>query len=445
MLVSALSVVLGLLVLGILVFVHELGHFLAAKSFGIKVLAFSLGFGNPILKKTWKGTEYRLSSIPFGGYVKMAGENPEEPRSGEPGDFTSKPVWQRAIVAVAGPAANFVTAILMLWVVYMWGIDKPLYYDRPVIGAVSDSSAARSAGLMAGDSVISINGKVVKSWEDIETAFAQQEQQYSLEYFRGSDQGTAVLKMDNSSGALPKNPTGGVLPPLPAIIADVNKGSPAAEAGMKSGDTVVSIDGQKIHSWFQLMEIVSKNNAETPLLFQVKRGGDFVSMEMTPKFDKETKRYLIGIRVSEGEARKVRYTPAVAMQKGLDKSWEYTTMIFDVIGKLASQKVSANNLSGPLGIIPASGFMALQGLSPILNFMALIGINLAVLNLLPLVITDGGLLLFLILEAIRRKPLQVKTQMVINKIAILFFLMLFLFVTFNDVKRLPDYFKLFGK
>jgi regulator of sigma E protease len=144
-------------------------------------------------------------------------------------------------------------------------------------------------------------------------------------------------------------------------------------------------------------------------------------MQITPRFDKQTGRNLIGVRVSEGEVRRVRYAPGAAFQKGLEKSWEYTTMIFDVIGKMASRKVSANNLSGPLGIIPVSGFLALQGISQILNFMALIGINLAVLNLLPLVITDGGLLLFLLIEAIRRKPLQVKRRWLLTRLPLHFF------------------------
>ena len=442
---AILSIILGLLVLGILVFIHELGHFLMAKWFGFNVLAFSLGFGKPILKKTYKGTEYRISSIPFGGYVKMEGENPEEPRKGSPGEFSSKPVYQRALVAIAGPAANFISAIFMLWIVFMWGIDKPTYYDRPIIGAVKDSSVAESAGLLAGDSIISINKKSVSSWEEIEGSFAQQEQEYTIVYSRDGEQKTAMLRMENSDGSIPENPTGGVLPALPAIVAEVNSGSSAEEAGMRAGDTVLFINGQKIFSWFQLMDIISENKEGNPLLFVVKRGEETVTMQITPRFDKQTGRNLIGVRVSEGEVRKVRYAPGAAFQKGLEKSWEYTTMIFDVIGKMASRKVSANNLSGPLGIIPVSGFLALQGISQILNFMALIGINLAVLNLLPLVITDGGLLLFLLIEAIRRKPLQVKTQMVINKIAIAFFLLLFLFVTINDVKRIPDYLRLFGR
>jgi len=149
--------------------------------------------------------------------------------------------------------------------------------------------------------------------------------------------------------------------------------------------------------------------------------------------------------VDEGKKRIVKYPVGVAFNKGMDKSWQYTTMIFDVIKKLVTQQVSAKHLAGPVGIIPISGGMMLQGLSPILDFMGLIGINLAVLNLMPLIITDGGMLLFLLFEAVRRKPLSLQTQMLLNKIAIAFFLMLFLYVTFNDVSRLPEYFRIFGR
>ena len=442
---SIVSILLGILVLGILVFIHELGHFLVAKWCGIRVLAFSLGFGTPLFRKTVGGTEYRISSIPFGGYVKMAGENPEENRAGAPDEFPSRPIWQRALVAVAGPAANYLSAMVMLWVVFMWGVDRPVYYERPIVGAVVDSSAAELAGLRAGDSLVSINSKIVTTWEDIEAVFAQQQREYRFVFFRDGEQMSAILALERNGAALPRNPTGGVLPPLPAVVAEVNQRTPADRAGLRAGDTVISIDGQRIYSWFQLMDIVEDWNQRDPLQFTISRHDTTLTVFMSPEYDSEAGRRIVGIRVSEGESERISYPPAAAFQRGLDKAWEYTTMIFDVIGKLISREVPASQLAGPVGIIPASGFMALQGLSPILNFMALIGINLAVLNLMPLIITDGGLLLFLLLEAIRRKPLSIKTQMNINRVAIAFFLLLFLFVTFNDLRRLPDYFRIFGR
>ncbi|HEX3019870.1 MAG TPA: RIP metalloprotease RseP [Chitinispirillaceae bacterium] len=443
--ISILSIVLGLLVLGILVFIHELGHFLAAKWCGIRVLAFSIGFGNPIIKKTFKGTEYRISSIPFGGYVKMAGENPDEGRAGAPDEFPSRPVWQRAIVAIAGPVANYIIGMLMLWVMFMYGVQQPIYYDRPIIGAVADTSAASDAGLMAGDSLISINNRQIKNWNDIDAAFALQQQHYNITLSRNGQQKELQMTLKKNGDAFPKDLTGGMLPPLPAVVADVSKDSPAEKAGLKTGDTITNINGTTIHSWFQLSQMVSSYKGDDPLVISVARENSVLELSIKPQFNSEVKRYQIGVRVDEGEKRNVSYSPVVAMQKGLDRTWEYTTMIFDVIGKMFAREVPASQLSGPLGIIPASGFMVLQGLSPILQLMALIGIQLAVLNLLPLVITDGGQLLFLIIEAVRRKPVSVNAQIIANKIAIAFFLLLFLFVTFHDIRRLPEMFRFMAK
>jgi regulator of sigma E protease len=442
---SILSVVLGLLVLGILVFIHELGHFLAAKWCGIRVLAFSLGFGTPLFKRTVNGTEYRISAIPFGGYVKMAGENPEEVHEGVPDEFSSKPVWQRATVAIAGPLFNYISAFIMLWIMFIAGTERPLYYERPIIGAVSDSSAAQTAGLLSGDSIIAVNGHPVNDWESVEAAFAQQEREYAISYIRDGKKLYANMHLKRDNAAIPKDPTGGLFAPLPAIVAEVLPESPAQKAGVKKGDRIIAINEKPIHSWFELVSSVEKYNGDSSMPFLIVRDGAEKKLSLQPKFDSTASRYLIGVRVSEGATRIIRYPPVQAVGRAIDKGWEFTTMIFDVLGKLFSRKVSAKQLSGPLGIIPASGFMMLQGLAPILSFMALIGINLAVLNLMPLVITDGGLLFFMIIEVIRRKPLSLKTQMVINRIAVAFFLALFLFISFNDIKRMPEYFKLFGK
>lgn len=442
-----LSVILGLLVLGVLVFIHELGHFLAAKACGIRVLAFSLGFGRPLLKKVVKGTEYRLSAIPFGGYVKMAGENPEDEKSGSPDEFQTKPVWQRMIVAIAGPLFNYLSAFVMLLIMFFVGVERPLYMERPVVGAVTNASIAEKTGLLSGDSIVAINGKPVSDWEAVQQAFALQEPTYTLEYIRGETRSSLTMVMGKAEkgGALPKDPTGGLLPALPAIVADVLPSSAAADAGLKNGDVVISIDGAAVYSWFDLVAMVEKHRGEIPLVFAIRRGSEELTVQLLPRYDEQSKRSLIGVKVSEGKGRIVKYQPPVAFSKAIDKTWENTTMIFDVLGKLFSRKVSAQQLSGPLGIIPASGFMALQGLGPILGFMALIGINLAVLNLMPLIITDGGLIFFMLIELARKKPLSMKTQLTFNKVALALFLALFLFVSFNDVKRLPEYFRIFGK
>jgi regulator of sigma E protease len=357
----------------------------------------------------------------------MAGENPEEEKEGAADEFTSKPVWQRAFVAFAGPAANMISSLLMLWFMFSWGVERPLYYENMIIGAVEKNSPAEQAGIRAGDSLISISGRSAKSWEDIDAAFVQQDKEYPLTYMRDGQKYTTVMKMKKSDDLIPKDFTGGIMPPFPAVVANVNPHSPAEKAGFTKGDTIKAINNQKIHSWFEVLSIIKdyKSSEKTPLQVSIARNASTIQLSVTPEYDSNAKRHIIGIMVDQGEKKTVRYPVAVAFHKGMDKGWEYTTMIFDVIGKLVSQEANANQLMGPIGIIPASGFMAMQGISTILNFMALIGINLAVLNLMPLVITDGGMLLFLLIEAVRRKPLSLKTQMLFNKIAIAFFLLLF--------------------
>ncbi|MCX7725352.1 MAG: RIP metalloprotease [Chitinispirillaceae bacterium] len=195
-----------------------------------------------------------------------------------------------------------------------------------------------------------------------------------------------------------------------------------------------------------MLFILKEYKGNSPLSFQIRRSSKKDTLiSIIPKLDSTSKRYLIGVHVSEGEKRTIKFPMDVAFTKAISKGWEYTTLIFDVIKKLMSREVGMEQLSGPVGIIPASGFILLQGISPILNFMALIGINLAILNLLPLVITDGGLIFFFLIEAVRRKPLSLRTQSILNRIAIAFFITLFIFITFNDIKRLPKFFKIFGK
>ncbi|HEX2956870.1 MAG TPA: RIP metalloprotease RseP, partial [Chitinispirillaceae bacterium] len=288
---SIISIVLGLIVLGVLVFIHELGHFLAAKSCKIKVLAFSLGFGTPLFKKTIGETEYRISSIPFGGYVKMAGENPEERTDAQssPDDFPSKPIWQRAFVAIAGPAANFLSAMVMLWGMYLWGIDKPVYLENTVVGAVADSSVAAAAGIQPGDSIVSINGKTVTSWDDIQTSFAQQERTYSIAYSRSGTVSDVQL-VNKLSGRMPKSPIFGLYPPLPAVVGSVIDSSAASQAGIQAGDTVKVIDSQKIFSWFHLTSMIEKSATGTPLTIEISRKGQLLKLIVTPRYSEKEKR-----------------------------------------------------------------------------------------------------------------------------------------------------------
>ncbi|MBD3314838.1 MAG: RIP metalloprotease RseP [Chitinivibrionales bacterium] len=436
--------ILGLLVLGILVFVHELGHFLVAKACGVRVLAFSIGFGNPLFRKEIGGTEYRIGAVPFGGYVHMAGEHPEDEHEKSPDEFTQKPIWQRALVALAGPSANYLLAIVLLWGAFMFGMEREVYLERPVVGDVAQSSAAAEAGLAPGDSIAAINDEPVETGYEIAEELSRMDATYELTYYRNNDKKTAVLEMPPvEEGKVTGVGNSGIYFSLPPEIDSVTPGLPAAKAGIKGGDTIIRINGDTVRTWYTVSDMItSYDTADAPLTVTALRNDSTYTVTVTPVYDSTYQRHILGMTVAT-KTRTVRYGPLGAVPQALTTSWDYTLRIFDVVGKLISRRVSPNQLAGPIGIVQMSGQIATLGIVAVLNFMAFIGVNLAVLNLMPLVITDGGMLMFLLLEAIRGKPLSLKHQMIISRIAILLFILLFLFVTFNDIRRIPTMFRMF--
>ncbi len=427
-----LTIVFGLLILGILVFVHELGHFIAAKSCKIRVLTFSLGFGNALIKRQVGETEYRISTIPFGGYVRMAGEDPEK-KQGAMDEYSSKPIYQRAIVAAAGPFSNVLFALLFLWIAYMYGIEMPQYMNDTTIGAVLPNTSASAAGFQPGDSIIAIDGQPITSWEEIQQFLLRRNELYQITFLRRNQKKSITFSIQFEKGEV----TGGLVPPIPAQIGNVEQNSPAAEAGLEKGDLVLFINGDTIYSAIQLTNMIeSWNQGDKPLQITVNRQDSVFSTSAVPRYSDELQKPVLGVAVAVPPSETVSYSPIEAFQKSLNQAWEFATLIFRVLGMLFTGRASTGELAGPVGIIQVSGQIAQQSLSAVLIFMALLGINLALINLLPLVITDGGVLLFLLIEAVRGKPLSEKTQSLINRIAILFFLALFLFLTFNDVLRI---------
>ncbi len=439
-----LQIVIGIFILGILVLIHEAGHFLVAKACGVRVLTFSIGFGRPLFAKTIGNTEYRISSIPLGGYVHMAGEHPEDSHAGAEDEFTGKPVWQRASVAIAGPLANVITSIMFLWILYMVGVQTQVYQKSPIIGKVEKDSPAFIVGLEQGDSIIAINNSPVHDWNRIKKVFSLQEEVYEISFIRKGEKKEAAIEMSQGKkGDIPEFPLAGLEPVFPPRIGEVNEGSPAEKNGILPGDLILAIDNTTINTWTQIPDLVSNYDSLLgPTQLVIMRDDSVVIINAVPSYNADYKRFLLGIAL---ETETVQYGVIEAIPKALEKSWEYTTLIFDMLSKLVKRKVSPKQLAGPVGIIQMSGAAALGSITFLLNFMALIGINLAVINLFPLIITDGGVLFFLIIESIRRKPLSLKTQLLLNKIAIAFFIALFIFVTFNDIMRLPKMFQLLGK
>ncbi len=440
---SILQILIGLLVLGLLVLVHELGHFIAAKAFGVRVISFSIGFGKALVSKQIGETEYRISAIPFGGFVHMAGEHPEDDHEQKPDEFPAKPIWQRAIVAVAGPTSNFITAVAFLWLALVIGMEVPNYLNTAAIGDVLDDSPAAEAGLQPGDTVVSINGRDIESWQDIDGAFSLLEDEYTIVVRRDGERRTLTLPAQTAEGENWQTSiyAGGMMPSPPPVIGVVEEDSPAEIAGLRAGDSVVAVDGSKIVSWSQLSSrVASWDTAQQPLNLRVAREDTVLAFSMTPYMDEDLGRYRIGMRAAEGPTTTRRLDPIAAVPASFGRSVDMVVLIGNTLKQLFTQRISPKELAGPIGIVQMSGGMALLGLVPVLNFMALIGINLALLNMLPLIITDGGMLLFLAIEAVRGKPLSLNAQLIVNRIAILLFLMLFVYVTFNDILRLPRFF-----
>jgi regulator of sigma E protease len=441
------QIAIGLFVLGILVLVHEAGHFVAAKLVGIRVLSFSIGFGRPLLRRRIGATEYRLGSVPFGGYVHMAGEHPEDVRESRPDEFPSKPVWQRALVAVAGPLANYLSAVLFLWVALIIGIKAPLYLSSPVVGDVQDSTAALRAGIQPGDRLVSINGEEVENWTDIERALTQAHPTHEVRVQRGEEYLELVLQQEPNTGAeIPTHPTAGMLPAPPPVIGVVEQGTPAARAGVMPGDSVVSLNDTPIRSWLHLSSLVARYDTTAgAIALGLIRGDSLVTATVVPEYSEANQRFLIGVKMRDAPARVVRAGVFEAVPLSLQRSFDMVVLIAQTLKRLITREVSPRQLAGPVGIVQMSGGVALAGIVPTLRFMALIGINLALLNLLPLVITDGGLLLFMLVEVMRGKPLSARHQGLINRIAIAFFVVLFLYVTFNDIARIPQLFRMTGR
>jgi regulator of sigma E protease len=431
---SLLYLPFGLIGLSFMVFVHELGHFLAAKSVGVRVHTFSIGFGKKLLRWKKGDTEYCLSAIPFGGYVAMAGENPDEGGYGATDEFQQKSVGARIFIAVAGPAANIAFAIAILFGLYLVGVQEPK--GAVIVGQVAGNSAAEKAGVLPGDELLSFDGKPVRSWEDfVQEAALSGSAPRPLEVARGGETKRLTLapEMDARFGIA----LTGLVGTWDIGARRVLPGSPAEKAGLKTGDIIQSIDGEPVSTSIALVEMVNGSKGR-PLTLGLARDGKPVTLTVTPRLDDADKRWRIGIELASiVPTHTVRRGVAESFKASLATTWGHATLIFRTLGRIFTGDVKLKALSGPLGIVQMISGTLQQGMQQFLQFTALLNTNLGVMNLLPLAITDGGLILLLLIEAIRRKPVSPKVQGAINRVGMSFFIALALFITFHDILRIP--------
>jgi len=421
-----------LFVLGVLIFVHELGHFLAARRLGVRVLTFSLGFGPKILKFTRGDTEYCVSAIPLGGYVKMAGESPDDPRSGAPDEFLSKTKWERFQVLIMGPVMNILLAVVVLAIVLAQGAELPAYLEQPpVVGVVDAGSPAERSGIRAGDRIVTVDGERVDTWDRAEIAVKMRPNR-KVPVTVERDGRTLAFDVQSTSEGRWEAGAIGVTPMMRPMARALERNDPAAKAGMKPGDVVVAVNGERMSST-QALTTAIRGNAGKQIDLLISRNGAEQHLAVTPTL-KENRGW-IGITIV-AETRSFTPGPFEAIRMSVVQNATSGVMIFKILGGLFTGATSVRQLQGPVGIAQLSGESAEAGFIQLLSLMAVISLNLGLLNLMPVPVLDGGHILIMALEGVARRDfsMAVKEKMLLAGFVVL--MMLMVTVIYNDLTRI---------
>ncbi len=422
-----------LFVLGVLIFVHELGHFLVARWHGVRVHTFSLGFGPKILKFRRGDTEYCISAVPLGGYVKLAGETVEEARTGAPDEFLSKSKWVRFQVYLAGPIMNILLAIVVLAVVFAQEADIPTYEQAaPVIGQVAPDSPAAAAGLRAGDQVLSVQDRPVATWDQLMIEILPRPNQaLSLTVLREGQR----VELSVTPDSLGRYQLGdlGVRPILRPEIRMVTPGDPAERAGFRKGDVILAVGGEQAPTQERVIERI-QNSANTPLTFVVERDGAPLTLTVVPEGSPGAA--LIGVMVFSYEVEEVDLNFFQALEMSVERNWENAVLIGRTLRGLVTRDTPVSQLMGPVGIADLSGTAAQAGLLSLLNLMAMISLNLGLLNLMPVPVLDGGHIAILAVEGLARRDLSVRVKERILMAGAAVIVLLMVTVIYNDIARL---------
>jgi regulator of sigma E protease len=431
-----------ILVVGVMVLVHEWGHFIVARMFGVRVETFSIGFG-PRLTGWRRGpTDYRISALPVGGYVKMAGDTPEEERTGAPDEFLSKPRWQRALIIVAGPSMNVISAIVIFFLIfYGYGVLQPAYMSKaPVIAGVLKNSPAAEVGLQAGDRLVEVNQVPVATWDDVAKGLdaGKSKDRIELVYERAGQRFSVTPTADPARRETAQVPALLGYPEDPVQLEAVVAGLPADRAGLKVDDRVLSVNGAPVVSQDQFVETIKASGGK-PLNIAVQRNGQTLTipveaMQDTTPDGRTTWR--IGVQPAPVDFRYLRLSLFESVQRSGEQTYGLTSLIFGTVGQLVSGRASIKEVEGPVGIMRYSGEAARHGLYELAFLTAGISLNLAILNLLPIPILDGGHILLLLLEGIRRRDFSQVFRERFLQVGMVFILLLFVIVMYNDIRKL---------
>ena len=423
-----------LFVLGVLVFVHELGHFVVARRHGVRCLTFSLGFGPKLLQTKRGDTVYCISAIPFGGYVKMAGmgEGPDDKPEGKPDEFPSKTKWQRFQILIAGPVMNIILAVVVMTVVLYQGAPVPVYEEQPpVVGSVTEDSPAAVAGIRPGDRLLSVAGREVDTWEELMYAVVPRADQEIDVVLRREGGVQTVRVTPAAQGRYDMGDLGVDPATTPQVVSLMTTTSSAAqEAGIRVGDVIEAVEGREVTTE-SLMEIIQAS-PDIALTLRIRRDGVRQAIVVTPRLVDDVG--LIGVGLNP-EMRIVEPGPFEAFTMSLEQNYEWSGLIFQTLWGLLTRDVSPTQLVGPVGIAQLSGDAAQAGWVVLFGLMAMISINLGILNLLPIPVLDGGHIFILAMEGVSRRDfsLQIKERMMFVGFALLMTLMVT--VIYNDLTR----------
>lgn len=433
-----------LVLIGVMVLVHELGHYWAARWFDVHIEAFSIGFGPRLFGFRRGETDFRFSLIPLGGYVKMVGQSdtPDVPEaSSDPRSFLNKPRWQRLIIAFAGPAINIVLAVAILTGVFMFHFPKMHSADSPaVIGHITPASPAAQAGLQSGDKIIRIDGDNNPSWEDVlMKEIASVDKGLPLMVERTTEQGVEKLAvvvtpvMDERTGV----GSAGWSEQNETLIAQVAPGMGAEKAGLQRGDVIISVNGVPLHSTSKLHELVRESDGK-PLEIIYSRDGERQKVSVEPVFSKDVipeGRWMIGVGL-EPRVTIVQLPFVDAFQESVKQNVRGAGLIFQFLRGIVEQRMSPKSLEGPIRIGQLSGEAAREGFIPYFSLMAMISLNLAIFNLLPIPILDGGMILMLLIEMIMRRDLSLRIKETVLKFGFVFLMAVVAFVLYNDIAKI---------
>ena len=443
-----------LVVLGIMVLVHEFGHFAVAKLCGVRVETFSIGMGKRLFGFKRGDTDYRLSLLPIGGYVKMAGDTPGEESTGDPGEFNAHPRWHRFLIVIAGPVANFILAVFILTIVAMFHHEIDDYLSGPAINdyTVRDTPAAK-AGIGPGDRIVHYVDVDNPDWEAIAMrSLLNMNRNVPISYIHdGKRIDTSIQVTATEADASSGDIIGllqhlGVVPRaqnMPVTVVEVVPNMPAAKAGLKPGDQIVSIDGVEVHSVAMLLAYMQDEKGK-PAQLAILRNGVPQILPVTPEQTTSdgTKGYRLGFTFVRPPVHVDRLPLGAAVTESSQENLKSAVMIRDVLKGMAERRVSPKSLQGPIGIGQQVGMAARDSIWTLLRLMAMISINLGIFNLLPIPILDGGMILFLLIESVMRRDINQQLKERVYQVAFVCLLVFAVMVIFNDVTKLPLFSKL---